>query len=184
LKNVIIAGASRCGKTTLSMMLSKIGMIHYKMDSIKRGVDGNFYDKSNEDWHILSPKISHLISTIIKDSKTDVICDKEWYVIDTCHLYPKDIVNENLEDTIVIFIGHPNSDNNEKMKNIRKYDPKNQWTHKLSDKELKEHIKLGKEYSKEAYKECKKYGIPFFDVSANYLQTIEDAYNYIIEKLN
>lgn len=184
MKHVVIAGASRCGKTTLSMKLSKLGMTHYKMDSIKRGIDGNFYDRVKEDWHIISPKVSHLISTIIEDSKTDIIYGKEWYVIDTCHLYPKDIANENLEDTIVIFIGHPNSDNNEKMKAVRKHDPKNQWTHKMSDEELIEYLDEGKEYSVEAYEECKKYGIPFFDVSNNHEKVIESIYEFIVKEIN
>ena len=44
MKHVIIAGASRSGKTTLSLKLRERGFTHYKMDTIKRGLDNNFYD--------------------------------------------------------------------------------------------------------------------------------------------
>ena len=35
MKHIIIAGASRSGKTTLALKLAKHGFIHYKMDSKK-----------------------------------------------------------------------------------------------------------------------------------------------------
>ena len=44
MKHIIIAGASRSGKTTLALKLAKHGFVHYKMDSIKRGIDDNFHD--------------------------------------------------------------------------------------------------------------------------------------------
>ena len=66
MKNVIIAGCSRCGKTTLSKYLKdKYGLTHYKMDSIKRGIDKNFWDGYKDDWEKVSPHIAHLIKQII-----------------------------------------------------------------------------------------------------------------------
>ena len=50
MKHIIIAGASRSGKTTLALKLAKHGFIHYKMDSIKRGIDDNFYEKRDGAW--------------------------------------------------------------------------------------------------------------------------------------
>ena len=45
------------------------------MDSIKRGIDDNFHEKM-DDWREISPKMSHLIWRIIKDSETDQIKGK------------------------------------------------------------------------------------------------------------
>ena len=42
MKHIIIAGASRSGKTTLALKFKKEGFVHYKMDTIKRGLDNNF----------------------------------------------------------------------------------------------------------------------------------------------
>ena len=182
MKHIIIAGASRSGKTTLSMLLRKKGFVHYKMDSIKRGLDNNFYEGKICEWRDASPKIAHLISTIINECQTDIIKNFEWYVIDTCHLYPKDIVKENLKDTIIIFLGYPNLTAEEKMCQIRTYDPMEQWTHSVEDEQLKINIQRDIEFSKEVEQECKEYGIRFFDTGKNYQKTMASIYKMLKEE--
>ena len=44
-KVVIVAGCTRTGKTTLSRRLREKGFNHYKMDTIKRGIENNFINK-------------------------------------------------------------------------------------------------------------------------------------------
>lgn len=183
MKHIIIAGASRCGKTTLSMKLSKEGFVHYKMDSIKRGIDKNFWDGYRDDWRRVSPHMAHLIATIINENQSDIVKDKEYYIIDTCHLYPCDIAKYNLENTIIIFLGYSNIDVFDKLGNIRKYD-KDVWTTLLSDQDLNYNTELGIEYSKEAKKECEELGIKYFDTSDNFEETLNEAYEYIRGELN
>ena len=124
MKHIIIAGASRSGKTTLALKLAKHGFIHYKMDSIKRGIDDNFHEKM-EDWREISPKMSHLIWRIIKDSETDQIKGKEFYVIDTCHVYPKDLYKKDIKNTIIIFLGYKDLDIYEKLEEMKRNDADN-----------------------------------------------------------
>ncbi len=154
LKHIIIAGCSRAGKTTLSEMFTKIGFTHYKIDSIKRGLCNSFGLSENNDWKNISPKMAHFISTIIKESSFDKTYNQEFYCIDTCHLYPVDIANENLENTIIIFLGYPNIDKYQKLTEIRKYDANNIWTSHKSDNELLTNIELGIKYSIEAKEQC------------------------------
>ena len=106
MKHVILAGASRCGKTTISLKLKNLGLVHYKMDSIKRGIDKNFWDGYKDDWVSVSPHMAKLINVMLSDYQTDIVKDKEYYLIDTCHLYPSDIVKYNLKDTIIVFVGY------------------------------------------------------------------------------
>lgn len=179
MKHIIIAGASRSGKTTLSLLLRKKGFVHYKMDSIKRGLDYNFYEGKIKLWSDASPKMAHLISTIINECQTDIIKNFEWYVIDTCHLYPRDIIKQNLSKTIIIFLGYPNLTVEEKMYQIRTYDPMEQWTHMVSDEQLKINIKRDIDFSKEVEQECKEYGIPFFDTGTNYQKTMASIYKFL-----
>ncbi len=182
MKHIIIAGASRSGKTTLSMLMRKKGFVHYKMDSIKRGLDNNFYEGRISEWRDASPKMAHLIGTIINECKTDIIKNLEWYVIDTCHLYPKDIVKENLKDTIIIFLGFPNLTVDKKLEQIRLHDPMEQWTHMVSDEQLRINIGRDIEFSKEVEKECKELGIPFFDTGKNYQKTMASIYKMLKEE--
>ena len=179
MKHIIIAGASRSGKTTLALKFKKEGFVHYKMDTIKRGLDNNFYDGRISLWSDASPKFANLIERIIDEAKTDIILDEEWYVIDTCHLYPKDIAKIDLTNTLVVFLGYPNKTVYEKLKDIREYDPFNQWTRKKSDEVLINNSALDIEYSICAKLECEKVNIPFFDTGTNFNEAIEEAYKYL-----
>lgn len=183
MKHIIIAGAGRSGKTTISIDLRNKGYTHYKMDSIKRGLDNNFYPNKITNWHIASPKISHLIKTIIEETNTDIIKNIEYYVIDTCHLYPKDIIKENINNTIIIFLGYPHITPEEKLAKIRTYDKENQWTNNISNDQLLKDIKQNIEYSKEIEKECQRLNIPFFDTGTNYQKTIEKIIKYLEEHI-
>lgn len=183
MKHVIIAGASRSGKTTLSMKLRENGFNHYKMDTIKRGLDNNFYEGRIRLWTDASPKFARLIERIILESETDIIKDVEWYVIDTCHLYPKDINEVNLQNTIIVFLGYPSISEKEKLKAIRDNDPENGWTRTKDDAFLLKGTRMDIEYSIEANKQCNEIGIKFFDTGVNFNETIEEAYEYIMSNM-
>ena len=181
-KHIILAGGSRCGKTTLSMRLAKEGFVHYKMDTIKRGIDNNFWDHYKDDWRTVSPHMAHLIKVMIEDNQSDIVRDKEYYCIDTCHLYPSDIAKCNLENTIIVFLGYIDMDIEQKINDIRKYDKK-LWSSKLTDDELRYYLEDGINYCKEVKDECEKYNIKFFDTGNNYVKVINEAYEYIENEL-
>lgn len=184
MKHVIIAGSSRSGKTTLSLRLREYSSLfnHYKMDSIKRGLDNNFYDGRIVYWKDASIKFARLYKRMIDENNTDIVNEKEYYVIDTCHLYPKDIYDMNLENTIIIFLGYSNITSDKKLENIRKYDF-GTWTSSKDDDTLLNNINMDIEYSREAKKQCEELNIAFFDTSDNFNETLNDAYNYIINNL-
>lgn len=182
MKHVIIAGPGRSGKTDISMNLARRGFIHYKMDSIKRGLDNNFYDGFIT-FRDISPKMAHLIKTIIMEVETDIIKDIEHYVIDTCHLYPKDIVKENLQNTVIVFVGYPSISPEEKLFYVRSHDKVNQWTNSMSDEELLKWLKCGIEYSKEVERQCLELGIPFFDTGYDYDEVVEKVLRYIEDNI-
>lgn len=180
--NIIIAGPCRSGKTTISMLYQKSGFNHYKMDSVKRGIINNFY-KGTISLIDCSDKMAYLIKTIIDETKTDIIYNEESLIIDTCHLYPHDIIKYNLENEIIVFMGYPNSNEKTKLLEVRNNDKSNIWTTQVDDELLLSYIKDGILYSKEIYKECKKYNLPFFDISNNYDRTIEKSIDYINDRL-
>lgn len=182
MKHIIIAGCSRTGKTTLSNLLINKGYIHYQMDLIKRAICKSFSLYENENWKSVSPKMADFISQIINDPLVETDTYKHC-CIDTCHLYPKDISRERLNNTIVLFLGYPNIDKKNKLLEIRKHDKKGVWTFNKSDKELLNNIELAIRYSKEAKKQCESLGIPFFDTSFDFNKTIKDAYGYIESEL-
>ena len=90
MSNIIIAGPGRSGKTTLARHFINKGFNHYKMDSIKRGIDNNFIDYSIPYWKC-SSKMCYLIKTIIDEAKSDLTYNQS-LIIDTCHIYPSDVI--------------------------------------------------------------------------------------------
>lgn len=177
--HVIIAGAARSGKTTLSLMLNKYGYTHYKMDSIKRGICES-YNLSYDSWEDVSKIMCKIINRIIQDNKTDTNYGIEKYLFDTPFLYPKDIEMIDTSDTKVIFLGYANIDVEEEFKLIRKNDKDNFWTAKISDDELRKWTYDNIEFSKYLESECKKLGISYYDTSQNRDEVLQKALKDII----
>ena len=182
MKHIIIAGCGRCGKTTLCLKLSKFGFVHYKMDSIKRGIDRNFWDKYQADWKEVSPHMSKLISRMIYENETDIVKNKEYYLIDTIHIYPEDLAKYDLKNTVIVFLGFANTTVDKKLKQIRKYD-KDVWTTKVDDEKMRYDTKLSIEYSKEAKEQCEQLGIKYFDVSKNFKKVQKEIYDYLLKEV-
>ena len=179
--HVIIAGAARSGKTTLSLMLNEYGFTHYKMDSIKRGICESYllkYDK----WEDVSPIMCTIINRIIKDNLTDTNYLKEKYLFDTPFLYPKDIRLIDTSDTIVIFMGYADISVEEAVKQIREHDLEHYWTNKINDEELRKETYDNIEFSKYLKEECKKYGIKYYDTSKDREEVFKQIVNDIINK--
>ena len=177
--HVIIAGAARSGKTTLSLMINKYGFTHYKMDSIKRGICESYLLKY-DDWKDVSPVMCTIINRIIEDNKTDTNYLKEKYLFDTPFLYPKDIKMINTEDTFVLFLGCAHISVEDAFNNIRKNDKEHYWTNKISDEELKKETYDNIEFSKYLEEECKKYNIRYYDTSVDRDKVFNEIINDII----
>ena len=179
--HVIIAGAARAGKTTLSLMLNNEGFTHYKMDSIKRGIC-EAYNLKYDSWDEVSTVMSIIINRIIEDNKTDTNFLKEKYLFDIPFIYPKDLSLINTEDTLVIFLGYAKASATKHFLKIRNNDASNLWTSKLDDETLSKNVKENIEFSKELERECKKYNIPYFDTSFNREEVLKEAKEFILRK--
>ena len=177
--HVIIAGAARAGKTTLSLMLNEYGFTHYKMDSIKRGIcESEILDPS--DWDKVSSVMCTVINRIIEDNKTDTNYLKEKYLFDTPFLYPKDINLINTENTMVVFLGCAHISVEEEMKLIRENDEEHYWTNKIDDEELRKWTSDSIEFSKYLEEECKKYNLKYYDTSFDREKVLKQILNDII----
>lgn len=178
--HIIIAGAARAGKTTLSLMLKEKGYVHYKMDSIKRGICEAYHIKY-DNWKEVSPIMSIIINRMIQDNKTDTNYKLEDYVFDIPFLYPKDINLIDTSNTLVIFLGYSQLSYDECFNNIRKYDQDNYWTSHITDQKLMEWCHDNIEFSKFLKKECVKYKIKYFDTSYNRDTVLQEVVKYIEE---
>ena len=178
-KHIIVAGIPRVGKTTICLELAKYGFTHYKMDSIKRGIC-NIFNLNQHDWISISPKIAELINVIIKENKTDTTRGKEYYVIDTCHLLPQDLVSIP-KDVLIIYLGYKDISLEEKVRELKKWDKDYYWSYKLNDEELIKMVDANIRFSKVISKKCKENSILYFDTSYNRDVVLKKVLNIILE---
>ena len=174
MKNLLIAGVAKSGKSTIWEKICEEGKYnHIPFDYITASMKRNY-----PEWGVKSEVIinntSKILCTLFK-TITDIINDTdEKFIIDCAHIYPHDIVNKlDLNKWKIIFVGYPNIDVDEKIKNIRKYDI-NGWTTKKSDGELRTIINKLKDISNIIKQECDKYNFTFIDTSNNFEYVINN----------
>ena len=178
LRHVIIAGAPRSGKTTVSRELTAFGgYVHYRLDSIKRAVFDIFCPEK-KDWHFASQMTVKIIEKLVDDNNQEST-RKEFFIFDTPHLYPKDVAHLDKNDYLIVFIGYTEINVDDKIQDILKYDSPTCWTHKLNRDKLKELVEGNIRFSKEIKAQCQQYGIPYFDVSKDSLFVLNEVKHFI-----
>ncbi len=177
MKHVIIGGAPRAGKTTLSRELTYGGYVHYRLDSIKRAVF-DIFCPNNKDWHLASTITRKIIDKLIDDNEQESL-KQEYFIFDTPHLYPEDVKDLDKDKILIVFLGYAYSKVDEKVENILKYDAKTCWTHKIPISRLRDLVDGNIKFSREIQKQCSEYKIPYFDVSYNRNDILEEVREYI-----
>ncbi len=169
MKNIVILGVARAGKTTLARML-KQKFSNYNI------IDGdcvrNAFQKElpqlninhiggsgmEEDFPNFCAK---LFEYQIKEHK-----DKFNYIFESCDITPlKAKQRFNIENTMVIFLGYPRLTAEEVFNNYKIYADENDYMIKKTDDEIMNRAILWLNKSREFEVECKKYGIRYIDVS-------------------
>lgn len=183
MKNIILIGASRAGKSTFTKLLNKKinNLTIIKTDLLRlafrdaickdKTINTNSL-KNNPDY------INYILSYYNYSNKYDIDSIK---IIDTVDFEPKDC---NLFDnSITICLGYPTITPEEVVANWRKYDTDLDWTKKKSDEEL---IKIAEDEinkSKRLEEECKKYKINFIDTSYNRNETFKKILEETLTKI-
>ena len=181
-KHIIIAGIPRSGKSTVSKLISKkFGYQHISMDAIIAGFEENFpetginteADMSSMDiLHNISHKIAPFIQSMIADGDYDE-CDYGM-VIDIYQLLPEDYIEYiDRERCDIYYFGTAECTKEERFKILKKYDTPQDYTYYKSDDENFEGCGYIVEQSKLIRKECKKYDLPYFDMTNNRGRVIE-----------
>lgn len=180
MKNILIAGVAKSGKSTLcEMICNKVKINHIPFDYFTAAMKRNYPEwgiKSNVIINDTSEKLCKLINTI-----SSIIDDsEEKFIIDSDHIMPHDIINNiNRDNWNIIFIGYPNISVDEKFNDIRKYERVG-WTAKRADDDLKDTIKQLINISKIIEEECQKYNIKFIDASNNFNEVLVQELNTIL----
>lgn len=174
MKNIIIIGVARAGKTTLSNMIkdryNQYNVIH--SDNIAWGIirglgKEEYYTEHIEErkeW-IHGDKFQRILLEICKAS---ISKDEKEYgtILDTGQLepkYAKQLID--MGNVYCICLGHGTLDKQGIMNLCREHDTEKDWTYKIPDEQLEVNAKKWDEKNKLMRTECPKYGREYIDTS-------------------
>ena len=195
MKNIIICGAPRCGKTTLirELLKHKPSVDVIMVDALR---DCYFYARSltmkkeftkegkleinidenslfNED--ILCEYINLLYEKLMKNHfNRPIIIDFPITSVDNIYKYFH-------KDFDIYCLGMPNEKPYKLFKIIREKETKDDWTNLFGDNLVYNGCHMIIDESKRNKEQCQKYDIPFFDTSGNRYEKLEKINNIIIE---
>jgi len=169
MKNIIIGGAARSGKTILSQKISKeFGHSHIPTDAFvgafevfpQCGIahDGMAFETICENFE------PFLHGFFVNMDYIDIP-----YIIDSYHITPEIVVqNKWHEQYQVLFLGFPNINLEDKLNHIKQNKNRFDWTEDISEDELRSNIRSLIERSRYFEKECRKLGLQFYDTGTDF----------------
>ena len=184
MKNIIILGVARAGKTTLAIMIKE----KYPNYNIINGdCVRNAFEKVLPKEHINHTNGNGMVK------KFPEFCSKLFeyeikehhnhfnYIFESCDISPIQVKKYfNIDNTIVLFLGYPKLTVDETIYNYRKYADENDYMVKKTSSEIMKRASMWNLKSKEIQKECLKYKIKFIDVSYNR----SNIFKKLIKELN
>lgn len=179
---IIIAGVSRSGKSTVAkrlVSLTNFNLIPF--DSIITTLE-NLYPEIGirhfDDNATFSPKLAEFTAVFISHLQYEELDG----IIDIYQLFPADYVTHIVDSGAqIIYLGYPDLSAEEKLKYIRKYQRKIDWTTDMKDEEMLAIISKFIHESKIMQEQCRDHNIPFFDTAENFNGNIDKAVKYLVE---
>lgn len=169
MKNVVILGVARAGKTTLARMIANEyknyqvingDCIRTSFQNIFPQIEINKYCGEG-----MKEKFSLFCSELLKQEITQNENHFN-YIFESCDIIPENAIKYfNLDNTIIIFLGYPKLSVEEIIYNYKNYAEENDYMLKKTDEEIRNRAILWLEKSKEYQKKCKEYNIRYIDVS-------------------
>ncbi len=181
---IIIAGVSRSGKSTLAREICKrLGFFFIPGDPLISTLE-ELYPETGihhcDDNRTFSPDLAVFIDRYLQH----IAYEELDVVIDLYQLFPIDYQKVlRPHDIKIVYLGYSSLTAEEKLQDIRLYERKNDWTAETSDDAL---IKIIEQFLTESSMmrdQCRTYQIPFFDTGTCFAQSIDDAARWIYESM-
>lgn len=184
MKNVLILGTGRVGKTTLAKMIHKeCGHSLISVESILGSFQALYPEIGMRNDIYCDELITPFVAEYIKGAMFAHPDCK--LVIEGYHIHPrtaKKFIDTNEFEIVVL--GCTSLTPEQILTNIRKYDDESCWTQSMSDEFILNHAKNHISQAKEMQLECKKLNIPFYDTSLNRPQILTDILEILKKSSN
>lgn len=187
MKNILILGVGRAGKSTLSRMIKdrfpEYDLIH--TDSIRNAILYNIDENYIEEF--MNYRENEFLQKVLLeflDSQTKQGLNMYGTILEGAQILPSVLSRyKNVDNTIIIFLGHGNLSEKEIFELVRDNDSKNDWSYKKTDEELKKFIHRFHEKNQFLIGECKKYGFKYIDTHKDREKVLNEVFNYICEEM-
>ena len=171
MKNIIIFGICRTGKSTISKMIQKefknyqIIEVDTIISALQKTIPdlpiGFIHDNLKE--NKLPEFLNLLIQKNINKNGEDL-----GFIINGDSILPEDLLKYfDLKNVIVYYFVTEKLSPEQILQNCRKFDSEKEWTTRRTDTELLDHFRFYKNIEKEIIMECQKYNIKYVDTSEN-----------------
>lgn len=188
MKNILILGICRTGKTTFSKMIQKefrdyqIIEVDTIISALQKTIPnlpiGFIHDNLKE--NRLPEFLNLLIQKNINKNGKEL-----GFIINGDSILPEDLFKYfDLSNMIVYYFVNEKLSPERILENCRKFDSREEWTTRRSDEELLNHFKFYKDIEKKIISDCKKYNIKCIDTSENRKAILCQLLDEIKEKLN
>lgn len=171
MKNILILGICRTGKSTFSKMLQKefrnyqIIEVDTIISALQKTIPnipiGFIHDKLKE--NKLPDFLNLFIQKNINKSGKEL-----GFIINGDSILPEDLLKYfDLNNMIIYYFVTEKLSSKQILENCRKFDSKEEWTTRRTDEELLNHFEFYKDIEKKIISDCKKYNIKCIDTSEN-----------------
>ena len=179
MKNIIIAGVPRSGKSTLARRLSSgLGFSICPADAIVSTFGKIFPEHGISHFESNHGKACDAFHDFLIEYLHHLDYEDIPFVVDVYHAMPHSLADLR-ETYAVVFMGYPSAALQEKCSHVRQYARPKDWTEDLSDGQLCEQVQRFIDESRAIEEACSSIGIPFVDTSAEFHETLKSAVNML-----
>lgn len=181
MKNIIILGRPRAGKSTLANMIAdKYNYQIIRTDTIRGSFKDVFPELNIKSYTAIDNKEFQLFCKTYLERNSRQPRNKYGYVMEGCEMHVKDCkeLYDN-GDNLIYCLAQVDIIPEEMAKNMKDNDTDKDWTNEMSDEERFKYCERSIEKAKTVKKECEIYGLKFYDTAKNR----EEVLNEIMEDI-
>lgn len=174
MKNILILGTGRSGKTTLAKMIhKKCGHSLISVESLLSCFQSLYPEIGMKNDIYCDKLITPFVAEYIKGALN---CHPDCkLVVEGYHIHPETaqkLINQN--DFDIIVLGCPSLTPEQALANIRKFDDNTSWTKSMSNEFILNHAQNHIAQAQTLQKICGQLNIPFYDTSHNRLHILTE----------